>query len=278
MVEKLRSNINLTDAEREAIDFMSIPELLEAAKEKTYKAPTTGDREFVENGVVMVQAREWDSKNRVWGDTGEPIRKYQVTDPKNPQFHKTETEKDGTVYVQDNLVQGYNLDGSAKLLPMGSPVERRDEFGGGRITRMTPMIVDYGLQNDGFGLGFVPDKDTSFKISQDIAPIIGEIMKREKVNEAVARGIIGKILVSSEAVVDDWGDDSYNPQALINGYEKYKANLPENKVTQPLTDNNNSQVPKKERYTFNRDGVQIPIELQGNRYVFSDTKKPVPAN
>ena len=236
MVAKIKSNPNLTEAEREMVDFMSMPELIAASKPKIHKAPTKGEREYNENGVQMVQDQLWNSTDKAFQDRATPPRrKWQERverQTKNPQFKDTFFEKGGKTFKQQNVVKGLKPNGEPILIPFGEVVERASDYSGGRTSRMTPLSIINNINNDSFGLGFIPDTKTTARLAQDLSPIIDEIMKREGVNETVARNKIGAILVDNKVVVDEWGDDAYSTQALIDGYKKYKDSKGANTSTE----------------------------------------------
>lgn len=236
MVAKIKGNSNLTEAEREMVDFMSMPELIAASKPKIHKAPTKGEREYNENGVQMVQDQLWNSTDKAFQDRATPPRrKWQERverQTKNPQFKDTFFEKGGKTFKQQNVVKGLKPNGEPILIPFGEVVERASDYSGGRTSRMTPLSIINNINNDSFGLGFIPDTKTTARLAQDLSPIIDEIMKREGVNETVARNKIGAILVDNKVVVDEWGDDAYSTQALIDGYKKYKDSKGANTSTE----------------------------------------------
>ena len=280
MVAKIKSNPNLTEAEREMVDFMSMPELIAASKPKIHKAPTKGEREYNENGVQMVQDQLWNSTDKAFVDRETPPRrKWQqkaAPVPKNPQFQNLVNEAGLTQrwqVVGDNLKDTNNDNVPDEWIPRGEPYKSREQKDNIKSAGKSLQMASLGIVSS--ELGFKPlDSKLMLAASYDLAQAAQQIKVEaasndEFISDAESLNRAKEQMITSGAYTEN---STFGPD---EAYDRNKFLTSMTPIQKRLTPETNSQSTTKP-HGIMRNGVIIPIEIKGTGYVFSDTKEPVP--
>ena len=86
MIEKLKTSPNISDEERQMLPYMTTPQVVEASKPTTYKAPIPRKKYFTKDGVRYVQDQIFNESTGKLSDVGEPRTEFKPTEykPSNP--------------------------------------------------------------------------------------------------------------------------------------------------------------------------------------------------
>ena len=92
MIEKLKTSPNISDEERQMLQFMTTPQVVEAIKPTTYKAPIPRKKYFTKDGVRYIQDQIFSESTGELSDVGKPRTEFKPTEYKPSNPTKTQEE------------------------------------------------------------------------------------------------------------------------------------------------------------------------------------------
>lgn len=241
MIEKLKSNPNISDEERQMLPFMTTPQLVEAIKPTTYKAPTTDEVYFTKDGVEYIQEQVFNPSTGTYSNKGEPRVRFKPTEykPSNP----TKTQEELIKVKLKNAFPGLSSDEITESVGYVWDVVDKDVF-----TNKSPINTSVdNVIKDFINKGVLTNEETFWGM-RDNATLNPERIYGDNVMQP------------PEEVVEEEAQVVAKPSTGLQGRSRKQAEEAIKEKESEIKQKPKTRVFKKIVYRLGTDGKYYPIK------------------